>query len=251
MQNCQFSETQFSFCYTFEFVRQFLPFVPLPIFPNTVDEGRIGGGYDVQISGNIYFQFKIPTYHDLVSNFFRLHWNVFSDEYYKIKLDTDGEQFRLLKDLRRQSSLNEVYYATPEFWYTTTLSSYYSGDRILANSALFSLDNLPAYGSGHHHLIYSPQYDWGRLFSEPVDVKKIKSVNPFELFVGTNSEVTIYSQAVRISGLLREREFSMSGNIELNTNNPVQLVKNIYTILLTQYNIHWYPIISWQQRRTK
>jgi len=36
MQACQFSETQFSFCFTFEYIKQFRPFISLPVFPNTV-----------------------------------------------------------------------------------------------------------------------------------------------------------------------------------------------------------------------
>jgi hypothetical protein len=139
MQYCEFSETQFSFCFSFEYIKQFFPFVPLPIFPNTVDEGRVGGGYDVQINGNIYFQFKIPLYYDLVSNFWRRDWNVFGHEYYKIKLDTDGYQFKLLKDL--QAPGNEVYYATPEFHTSRDLSTNYISDKIVSNSGIFSLSD--------------------------------------------------------------------------------------------------------------
>ncbi|WP_133256951.1 hypothetical protein [Hymenobacter edaphi] len=248
MESCEFSETQFSFCYTFEYVRQFLPFVPLPIFPNTVEEGRVGGGYDVEIAGSLYFQFKIPTYHDKVSNFFRKHWDVYGHDYYKIKLNTDGEQFKLLKDLKRLSLGNRVFYATPEFWQIPALSSHYSGDRVLANSALFAIEDLPAHGSGYHHLIYSPRHSLGRLFSDPTDVKKLKNVNPFELLVDSGKPETIYSQARRISIMLRERQFISSEMFELNDNNPVQLVKGVYSILMTHYDIHWFPVISRRQR---
>jgi len=247
MQPSEFSETQFSFCFTFEYIKQFFPTVPLPIFPNTFDEGQLGGGYDVQINGNIYFQFKIPVYHDLVSNFFRKHWNVFGHDYFKIKLETDEYQFKLLKDL--QSPDNEVYYATPEFHTTTDLGTFYSTDNIVPNSALFPIASFPAYMSGHHHLIYSPRQNWGRLFSEPTEIKKLKSINPFELFPDNKGDLTIYQQAVRLSQIIKSQENSLSTKYEFNTNNRVQLVKEVYTALLTIYNIHWYPVISLQQRR--
>ncbi len=246
MQPCEFSETQFSFCFTFEYIKRFFPAIPLPIFPNTFDEGQLGGGYDVKIKGNIYFQFKIPVYHDLVSNFFRRDWNVFGHEYYKIKLETDGYQFKLLKDL--QSPGNEVYYATPEFHTTNNLGTLYSSDTIVTNSALFPIDHFPAYMSGYHHLIYSPRYNWGRLFSEPTNIKKLKSIDPFELFSDDRNDLTIYQQAVRLSQIIKGQENSLNGKFEFNANNRIQLVKEVYTALLTIYNTHWYPVISLQQR---
>lgn len=242
MKPCEFSETQFSFCFTFEYIKQFFPFVPLPIFPNTVNEGREGGGYDVQINGNIFFQFKIPVYHDLVSNFWRRDWNVFGHNYYKIKLETDEEQYRLLKAL--QNPGNQVYYSTPEFHTTTDLSTFYGSDNVVSNSGLFSLDSLPPYGSGYHHLIYSPRHNWGKLFSEPIEVKKIKSINPFELFPEGITDLTIFNQAKRIQNILREGEYQIDNKNSLNDNRPEQLVKEVYTILLTKFNIHWYPIIA-------
>ncbi len=246
MQNCQFSETQFSFCFTFEYIKQFLPFIPLPVFPNTVDEGRMGGGYDVQINGNIYFQFKIPIYYDKVSNFWRRDWEVFGHEYYKIKLETDNYQFKLLKDL--QSPGNEVYYSTPEFHTQFDLANFYSTDNIVSHSALFSLDNLPAYRSGHHHLIYSPNQTWGQLFSEPTKVKKVTTINPFDLFPNGKSDLTIYQQALLISEILNNQDYEPSRRFEFNSNRPAQLVREVYSILLTDFNTHWYPVISRQQR---
>ena len=242
MQACEFSETQFSFCFTFEYIKQFFPHVPLPIFPNTVDEGRIGGGYDVNINGNIYFQFKIPVYYNLVSNFWRRDWRVFGHEYYKIKLETDEEQYKLLKAL--QSPNNEVYYSTPEFHTIADLSNFYAFDRIVLKSGLFSLGDLPPYGSGYHNLIYSPRHAWGRLFSDPIEVKKTKFINPVELFPEGRIDLTIFDQAKIIRNILTEGKYKIIGDFSLDENKPDQFVKEINTILLAIFNIHWYPIIS-------
>ncbi|MES2396318.1 MAG: hypothetical protein V4549_09960 [Bacteroidota bacterium] len=242
MKPCDFSETQFSFCFTFEYIRQFYPNIPLPIFPNTVEEGREGGGYDVQINGNIFFQFKIPIYYDKVSNYFRRDWNVFGHDYYKIKLETDQEQYKLLKALQMPN--NEVFYATPEFHNKSDLTTLYNSDQIVANSGIFSLSNLPTYNSGYHHLIYSPSHSWGKLFSDPIEIKKTISINPFELFSESKFNMTIYSEARRIGNILKKGDYKISGAVSLNDNKPDQFVKEIYTILLTEFDIHWYPVMS-------
>jgi hypothetical protein len=247
MQKCQFSETQFSFCFTFEYIKKFFPFVPLPIFPNTVEEGREGGGYDVLINGNIYFQFKIPVYYGQFPKYRRKYWNVFGHDYFRIKLETNEYQFKLLKDL--QSPGNEVYYATPEFYNSTDLATFYTTNNIVSHSALFSLDNLPPYQSGYHHLIYSPQHQWGKLFSEPKELNKVKTINPFELFPKDIGELTIYEQALKISKILMHQEYKPSIQFEFNPNRPAQLVKEVYTVLLTDYNTHWYPVIMHNTRR--
>jgi hypothetical protein len=239
MKSCEFSETQFSFCFTFEYLKQFLPIIPLPIFPNIREEGRMGGGYDVRINGNIYFQFKIPNYYNKRSNFNK-YWNVFKHEYYKIKLETDKNQYKFLKAL--QSPNNLVYYVTPEFHLLNELSNNYNADTIGSNSALFSIENLPPYGSGYHNLIYSPRHPLGHLFSAPVSIKKTILLNPLEYFSRRNAGLTIYQQALLTRGIILDGEYQINKSFELNPNQPIRLVKEIYTILLTNFNLHWYPI---------
>jgi hypothetical protein len=242
MECCKFSETQFSFCFTFEFIKRYLPAVPLPIFPNTVVEGREFGGYDVRIDGNIYFQYKVPKFYDRRSNFRRRQWNVFNEAYYKVEVDTDGQQFRLLKDLI--FGANEAYYCTPEFHLIPELEIFYLTDEIQTNSALFSIQELPNYGSGFHELIYNGTQNWGMLFSDPQTIKKTKKRNLLDSFAVNKSEETIYSEAVRIESLIRERGFEISKRMGLNSDSPVRLVKEVYTILLSEFNVHWYPVVS-------
>jgi hypothetical protein len=241
--NCKFSETQFSFCFTFEYIKQFFPIIPLPIFPNIVQEGRRGGGYDVRIAGNIFFQFKIPTYHNRQTGRNGLHWAVYGHPYYKIKLNTNSRQFELLKAL--QLPRNKVFYATPEFHTQPSLTNFYQTEQIVANSALFPIQNFPPYRSGHHNLIYHPTHDTGQLFSEPTTIKKIKGINPFDFFKENPKDngLTIYRQAIKISKILSSIDFKINGDISFNDKKPVELVESVHNILLTKYNIHWYPVI--------
>jgi len=240
MKRCEFSETQFSFCFTFEFITSFFPLIPLPIFPNIREEGRAGGGYDVQINGNIYFQFKIPNFYDK-SNYNK-YWRVYKHEFYRIKLETNENQYGFLKAL--QSPLNFVYYVTPQFYTRNDLENYYATNTIGVNSALFSIENLPAHGSGYHNLIYSPRQPLGQLFSEPFPIKKLNLLNPREYFTQQNVSLTIYQQALLTRDLLLRSNYKISGNFELSPNQPARLVKEIYTILLTDFNLHWYPVIN-------
>lgn len=241
MEPCQFSETQFSFCFTFEYIKQFLPTIPLPIFPNTVQEGQKGGGYDVDIAGSIFFQFKIPAYYDKVSNFFRKYWDVFCKSYYKIKIDTNQMQFRLLKDLK--SSTNQVFYATPKFFDMSDLAMHYANDKIVVNSALFPIENFPSPGSDHHNLIYRPDNTFGRLFSDPIDIKIVLARHPLELFSRRERNLTIYEEAQQIRDILLKGNYMIHGDFLFNSDLPTQLVKEVYTVLLTNYDIHWYPVI--------
>jgi hypothetical protein len=238
MQPCEFSETQFSFCFTFEYLKNFFPTVPLPLFPNIRQEGAIGGGYDVKINGNLYFQFKIPNLYDRENNYTRKYWKVYNHEYYKIKLETDSNQYRFLKNLI--SPYNLIYYATPEFHSVADLTLHYNADMIGNNSALFSIENLPPHGSGYHHLIYSPREHLGQLFSTPEPIKKNLLLFPGEYFRNENRDLTLYQQALNIRELLLQ--YNVIGDLSLSSNEPAILVKQVYTILLTNFNIHWVPL---------
>lgn len=242
--NCEFSETQYSFCFTFEYIKQFYPIIPLPFFPNTVVEGRTGGGYDVEISGNIFFQFKIPTYIHIRSTRNREHWDVFDKPYYKIKLDTNSSQFKLLKKLEKPE--NKVFYATPEFHTKLSLSTFYQYNQMVENSALFPIQNFPASMSGYHHLIYHPNHDNGKLFSEPIIIDKIRIINPYELFARDERKIkmTIYKQALEIKEILKAIGHEIADNLLFNENRPIDLVILIHNVLLTKYNIHWYPVAA-------
>jgi hypothetical protein len=77
MKTCEFSETQFSFCFTFEFIEKFSEKKINPIFLSTRNEGQDNGGFDVNIDGNIFFQYKIPKYYKSLQSKNTKHWSVF------------------------------------------------------------------------------------------------------------------------------------------------------------------------------
>jgi hypothetical protein len=209
-------------------------------------EGRTGGGYDVKINGNIFFQFKIPEHITRPNSQNARQWPIFNQSFYRIKIDTNSRQFELLKDLQNPS--NRVYYATPNFHTETDISTKYQYDQIVNSSSLFPIQNFPPYNSGHHQLIYRPDNRLGTLFSEPTKIKKEENINPFELFKDRKEDtVTIFEQSRDIFKVLKSKGFLIQGDLPFNDNKPADFVKAVHNILLTQYNIHWYPVISRRQ----
>jgi hypothetical protein len=244
MKECTFSETQFSFCFTFEYIRSYYPYIPLPLFPNTVLEGRDGGGFDVEIMGNLFFQFKIPKLYDKLNNALRKQWDVFGHEFYRIKVETDKEQYRLLKLLVKP--YNKVYYTTPDFHDMLSLNRFYQSASITKNSSWFPLDSMPAHSSGHHHLVYSPKHGWGKLFSEPIDIIRQQVINPLELFQNTNfrengNVTTLRSTANELLQIINQFQENTPDILIANA-DELTVFQRVSYLLLSAYNIHWYPI---------
>ena len=114
MPKCEFSETQYSFGYTYEFMNNYIPWSDtFPFFPSTGMEGKTGFGYDVLINHNLFFQFKIPFYVTKNHKNTKDQWNAHKKAYYRISINTDENQFKQLKDLKMPN--NEVFYCAPEF----------------------------------------------------------------------------------------------------------------------------------------
>lgn len=224
---CAFSETQFSFCFTFEYIRIFYPSGPIPLFPNTVEEGREGGGYDVEINGNIFLQFKIPKFYDKPCNITLQKRKVFNQAYYQINIDTDKKQFQLLKELCIKN--NRVLYVSPEFYKKESLKENYKMKKIVKKSAMFSVYNFPEYKSGFHELIYTDSSKYGKLFSEPFKIYKEREI------IGRIQKVSLYEQAVRLSEILKKYDI----NITKDDQNKQKIIDSVYITLLSRFNILW------------
>lgn len=239
MEKCGFSENQFSFCFTLEYIKKFYKPFALPIFPSTVDEGKPGGGYDVEIDGNIFFQYKIPKFYK-INYHNRKYWESFLSDYYKIKIDVKEKQFRLLKELSLKSKMNKVYYSTPEFHKVRDLKEKFSKTSIVKNSAIFSIDNFPEAEADYHELVYTNKSEIGLLFSDPFEIKKIKNLKLSELFpnIETIGKKKLFEQAKIIGKIIREMELAK----DINENDPIKYIKTIHYILLIELDVQWYPV---------
>lgn len=242
---CGFSETQFSFCFTFEYMRSNLPAIPFPLFPNTVVEGRDGGGFDVKVGENIFFQFKIPKRGNSVSNSQRKFRNVFNGDWYEVKIDTNSNQFRLLKELAN-NSMNEVYYAMPNFHMLCKMRKYYAEGLVERNSSIFNLRDLPPYLSGYHKLIYHENYTNATIFSEPYKLMRVEAARRFysprsDFREGAKSMIdNAYDIYSAISRAVGDR-----GNILLDSSvDDLNIVNYVKSVLLTLFDIHWYTVMT-------
>lgn len=215
---CDFSETQFAFCFTFEILKNY-PNLVMPQFPNTVQEGRRGGGYDVAIDGSIFIQFKIPNYHKRKND-------------YKIKIDTECKQHALLKELKKPA--NCVYYAAPKFHTSDDLEKFYNSNLIERNSALFSIEDFPN-NAVHKHVTFSRSGTQGTLHSnkESIDISQ-------EIFSCKSSSSYLPDPMllpVKAGYIL---DFIKNVDPAINTKyGKEKIVNEVFSILLIKYNILW------------
>ena len=245
MPKCEFSETQFSFCYTFEFANDYTPWSILPFFPSTYLEGQPGYGYDVRISGNLYFQYKVPYYVTVRRTDNKRQWDAHNQPFYRCKLNTDDEQHELLHDLKEPT--NEVYYATPEFNSNLEISRHYLNRAIVENTMLFPIEDLPPYGSGLHSMTYTQGAGFGMMFSEPVEVKRRSANELREYITSSDRDSSLFEEAKRIQEIINRYIPIQQIDIKYPESNS-ELVNMTKNILLSYFGILWVPILSNEQK---
>lgn len=246
MPKCEFSETQFSFCYTFEFIKKYCPWSIIPYFPSTYVEGQPGYGYDVKVDSHIYLQFKIPKYITMRRVQNAQQWDSFNQAYYRTKLNTDSEQHKLLNKLKEDSLFNEVCYVMPEFHDNNSISKHYISKNIVSNSAVFAIEDLPAYNSGHHNLCYVTGTNYAFMFSEP---KRIPKRNLGERNLDNVKEAnSLFQEAKRIRNILIENDLVFPQEYNIKTfESDTELANKVRNLLLSYFNILWLPIFSSRQ----
>lgn len=246
---CQFSETQFAFCYVFELIAKYPKLMPL--FPNTVQEGRKGGGYDVEIDGSLFLQFKIPEY-------------LTRDKKYKIKIDTkigkkEHNQFTLLKELKRNKPANIVYYCAPKFHEEEKLRELYHAQGIENNSAHFPIEQFPDNGK-HHNLKYEYEYEYELdQDGKSIEIINTKEPNTFGLLYSKPIKISSYSDVFSIGYQPDPMPLKRKANILIKeivnktkyipyNNNIINDVDWLFSVLLLHYNILWIPIKSNEEK---
>lgn len=236
---CEFSETQFSFCFTFEFINKYTPWSAIPFFPSTYLEGQPGYGYDVKVGGNIFFQYKVPEFITRKNSRNPIQWNSLNGPFYRITVNTNSEQYRLLKELKRIG--NEVCYITPQFHKIAEISNFYNESSIVENSLTYQIEFLPDYGSNTHNICYSKNEFMSYIFSKPKMLKKVMFSQVINEMKSLKSrDKSIIDVANSIKNLLIEHF-----NFEyLKDSNSQNIVDQIRGTLLSNFNILWIPIIK-------
>ena len=168
-------------------------------------------------------------------------WREFQKPFYRIKLDTDSEQFKLLKALKENRPANVVLYSTPLFIDTPTFDSLYRRRLVVENSGLFALQDFPNHNSGYHHLVYTEADNYGMLFSKPTPIKK-RTIRDFLEY--TPDSMTLYDKARIIFSIISDAVQKPESSWDIEREDRIQFVNSIYSILWTRYNILWLPIVE-------
>jgi len=234
MRKCGFSETQFSFNFTFEFLNKY-PGTTNPFFPSTRTEGK-HYGFDVCL-GNYFIQFKKSHLYDIGDSppeFYK----AFNSVYFKIEINASRKQFKFLKRISKENNrFNKVLYSTPMFHTRKELKDYYSNQTVISNTACFSVNDFPDTLTGNHYMIYENAAGHGVLFSDPVRVPK----STIEINAEGNRQfsLSLTEMAEKLQGIILE--------VDNRFNLPNQLfdqdiIRRVWTYLLVSYNILWIPI---------
>lgn len=164
------SEFSFGYAVTEALVQRWRPLLTAaPAFPSLVEEGQVGGGYDVKLMRRgipIFLQFKLAdcmvraTAYEvqqrcLANPFYRMH----------IRPARHSDQHRMLCDL--EGSGAAVRYVAPMFHRTAELNEAYLGQQVLQRSIFLRPSAIgPLTDGGNHHVSFGSRNAWW-FFSEP------------------------------------------------------------------------------------
>jgi hypothetical protein len=167
-----FSEFSYGFAVTYEIAEAFHDVIPAPRFPSLLQEGQLGGGFDVNLDTPgmpLFLQFKVSEHMKRPT---AKEWQHFGQEYYRFKLHArrHSNQHQMLLDLETQGNL--VYYAAPAFHRAEDLNTAFR-DRHVFDRTVFvrpmDLGQLP--DDEEHCVAFLPGDYTGRMYSEPRTVR--------------------------------------------------------------------------------
>lgn len=192
----QFSEFTYGYTVVEELTRNYR-FTAVPTFPTLVEEGRDGGGYDVQveIQGLPFFlQFKRSDY---LSRSNAKYHHVFGSSYYRFNLHAlkHSKQHNLLIHLERCG--NPVFYVAPKFHKNLEMHNNYFGRSVARNSiwvAPTEIGNLP--DDDEHSICFNQSESQVYFCSEPKPVEHRLSfkTDALERYVSIFKERNGYQQ---------------------------------------------------------
>ncbi|QJX63800.1 hypothetical protein HLK66_20585 [Niallia circulans] len=172
-----FSEFTYGFALTHELINISSRIVPVaPVFPSLIEEGRIGGGYDVGIEFSgypLFLQFKLSEY---MKNSSSKEWSVYNAPYYRfaIRPSSKSNQHDLLLQLER--SRRNVFYVAPAFNKVTEINNAFFTSSVASNSVFVRpsvIGSLP--DNNEHNVIFQPNSNIGYFCSNPQKIEVTNS----------------------------------------------------------------------------
>ena len=133
------------------------PIRAAPVFPSLLDEGKPGGGYDVEIpfaGFPLFLQFKLS--HKMVrDSAFEAQRGLITTPFYRMHLrpTKHSQQHPMLLEL--EASGAAVYYAAPHFDTPAALNAAYLSGQVVHRSVFFRPSEIgPLPDDGDHHLTF-------------------------------------------------------------------------------------------------
>lgn len=174
-----FSEFSYGYAVTEELVSwDRTALIAAPMFPSLYDEGKPGGGYDVNIpllGKPVFLQFKLSD--QLRRENSKEYLNgLLRVPYYRMHLRPakHSDQHNLLLDL--EASGEAVFYVAPEFHLPAELNDFYLNRTVVFHSAAFSPQSIgPMPDNDEHYIVFERGTMIGYRCS--VDMKKIPKMS--------------------------------------------------------------------------
>lgn len=171
----EFTEFSYGFALTQELMPSGGPFgYWAPEFPSLLEEGKVGGGYDVRIDRGrfLYLQFKLSEY--MIGGPRRAGQDdVIATPYYRFWITPrwHSDQHKMLVALETKGS--EVYYAAPMFHTGESLNSAFNSGTVADDSAFFSPREIDYLQDDETHcMVYRSDVAPGYFCSKPIELKR-------------------------------------------------------------------------------
>ena len=183
----EFSEFTYGFSLVNELAKT-LPCTAVPIFPSLLEEGKEGGGYDVELllskkGKALYLQFKLSDWMKARSaREYKIPGHSLSLPYYRFEITSEriSEQHSLLLSLEDKQPL--TFYAAPAFYLKEDINTYWSSDSVTRNSVFVKPSSIGALPDHNPHRVCFDATSIAKkqayLFSEPQEIELF----PFQSF---------------------------------------------------------------------
>ena len=183
----EFSEFTYGFSLVNELAKT-LPCTAVPIFPSLLEEGKEGGGYDVELllskkGKALYLQFKLSDWMKARSaREYKIPGHSLSLPYYRFEITSEriSEQHSLLLSLEDKQPL--TFYAAPAFYLKEDINTYWSSDSVTRNSVFVKPSSIGALPDNNPHRVCFDATSMAKkqayLFSEPQEIELF----PFQSF---------------------------------------------------------------------
>jgi hypothetical protein len=205
------------------------PLKAAPIFPSLIEEGKVGGGYDLKLDSPglpLFLQFKLSDYMKKRKNTREIKEGLFSSAFRRMHLHSSkkSSQHKLLINLESNNK-KHVYYIAPLFYQLKDFNKTYLSRKILEESIFFRPSNIGSLPDDDEHWVaFQVAKKPAFLCSDPQEIQPPLKITDIERSLGLGLsllEMGNISLRVSIESLLTEMlELLRAQGIEVEIDIP-------------------------------